>query len=125
MTEIVNFFISADIKNCDGTYNSIAAIIFKILKDKYIYTNSNGKIWYKFDGSNWIKDDGIITLRHELSTTIKDKYIYTYNIINRNEIKSYEKLLKTAMKLQNYNHKTNIIKEMQEYFINNTEIIKK
>jgi phage/plasmid-associated DNA primase len=130
--DILNKRVFNDLKECNGTHNSIAAITYKILKGRYICATANSKLWYEFNGCLWKEDKEAIHLRHELSTTIRQQYLYAYHRIQRaqpvDDMQSTtstntrkinqetQVLLNTAMKLQDANFKDNIIKEMREYF---------
>jgi phage/plasmid-associated DNA primase len=125
---IIHKQIYDDIKYCNGTHNSIAAITYKILKNNFVCATANGKLWYEFNGSLWKEDKEAVHLRHELSTTIRQQYIYAYHTSQKklsiddmqsngsNNKKTHSEMLSIAMKLQDANFKDNIIKEMREYF---------
>jgi phage/plasmid-associated DNA primase len=127
--EIMNKRVLKDIKDCNGTHNSIAAITYKILKGRYVCATANSKLWYEFNGSLWKEDKEAINLRHELSTTIRQQYIYAYHRFQQSQSiddmqsnnskktqNEHQVLLNTAMKLQDANFKDSIVKEMREYF---------
>jgi len=65
------------IKSCNGTHNSIASIASHILKDKYVCAAPNGKLWYWFNGTLWIKDESNTNLHYDLSVTIRNYYLST------------------------------------------------
>lgn len=134
--QIIHKQIYNDIKDCNGTHNSIAAITYKILKNNFICATANGKLWYEFNGSLWKEDKEGVNLRHELSTTVRQQYIYAYHTFQKklsiddmqsngsNNKKNHSEMLTIAMKLQDANFKDNIMKEMREYFYDG-EFLKK
>jgi len=134
--QIIHKQIYNDIKDCNGTHNSIASITYKILKNNFICATANGKLWYEFNGSLWKEDKEGVNLRHELSTTVRQQYIYAYHTFQKklsiddmqsngsNNKKNHSEMLTIAMKLQDANFKDNIMKEMREYFYDG-EFLKK
>lgn len=131
---IMNHRVYTDIQTCNGSHNAVAHIAFKILKGKYVCATANGKLWYEFNGTLWQEDKEGIHLRHELSTTIRDQFIFTINKISTSmsidDLQSNgsntttvnankqvcEILLRIAFKLQDSGFKDSVVKEMREYF---------
>lgn len=108
--------IVADVRLCDGSHNSVASLVFKVLKGKYVCASSNGKLWYMFDGTLWRIDRGALQLRHEISTTVRCLFYHAIDPNGSAEIQ--DRMLKTALKLQENGYKTSVLAEMTEYFYN-------
>ena len=131
--EIISKSVFNDIKNCNGSHYSIANIIYKILKHKYVCATADGKLWYWFDGSLWKIDNSTLKIRHDISTFI---YNYFINIMNKVAVsviddsvsststsvdkikKDCERLLKISFKLCDSAFKDSLMKEMREFFYN-------
>jgi phage/plasmid-associated DNA primase len=137
----INSRVCTDIKTCNGSHNAVANIAYNILKGKYVCATANGKLWYEFNGTLWQEDKEGIHLRHELSTTVRDQFIFTVNGVTaslsidelesngsnttRNANKQlYESLLRISFKLQDSGFKDSVVKEMREYFYD-SEFMKK
>jgi phage/plasmid-associated DNA primase len=122
--EYVNNRVYTEIKDCNGSHNSVAKIAYNILKGKFICASSNGKLWYEFTGTRWHEDKDGIRIRHELSTTVKEHFRLTMNkiMISNNSSTSNktlcETLLKISFKLEDNGYKESVMKEMREYFYN-------
>jgi phage/plasmid-associated DNA primase len=131
--EIISKGVFNDIKNCDGSHHSIAFIIYKILKHKYVCASADGKLWYWFDGSLWKIDNSTLKIRYEISTHISNYFLSIMNKIavsasddsvsststNVDKIKKdCERLLKISFKLRDSSFKDNLMKEMREFFYN-------
>lgn len=132
--ELVNSELYNDIKECNGTHNSVAAVAYKILKNKFVCATANGKLWYEFNGALWKEDKEGIHLRHELSTTVVEQFIYSYYVVQRDlpiedlqsggtmtskrrqTSEAAQKFLQISMKLQDAHFKDNVVREMREYF---------
>ncbi|KAG2487756.1 hypothetical protein HYH03_013601 [Edaphochlamys debaryana] len=83
---LMNGRVNADIKACNGSHNAVAAIAGKLLRGRYTWVT--GKVWFEFDGNLWKEDKEAIHLRHELSTTVRDQYIFTMNHVTAATMKS-------------------------------------
>ena len=58
-------------RNCNGTNNDVARIAHKIMTGRFVCAVASGKLWYAFNGTRWISDESAISVRHELSTTVR------------------------------------------------------
>jgi len=132
--ELLNTRIYDQIKACNGTHNAIAAIAYKILRGRFVCATANGRLWYEFNGALWQEDKEAIHLRHELSTTVKEQFVYSIHVLHRDlsidELQSalsstntrrqtaegVKTLNHIAMKLEDSGFKDNVVKEMREYF---------
>ena len=128
--KIVNVRVFAKIEACNGSHNEVAAITYTILKEHHVCATANSKLWYVFDGTLWKEDREAINVRHELSTTVRDQFVYTINKLNSNndtedidtisvssrENHTRDALMRIAFKLQDSTFKDKVIKEMVEYF---------
>ena len=130
----LNKRVSMDIENCNGSHNAVAAITYKLLKGRFVCATANGKLWYEFTGTLWEEDKEAVRLRHNLSTTVREHFLYTMNKIsarlsvddmqsqssNQSALKIQKEkctlLLNTAFKLQETGFKDCVVKEMREYF---------
>jgi phage/plasmid-associated DNA primase len=102
---------------------------------------SNGKLWYRFDGSLWQEDSDAILLRHDLSTLVRDQFMAVFNRLvapsfhyghsadpesdpsdeNLSVTRATtETLLKIARKLQDTSFKDGVLREMREYLYDKT-----
>jgi hypothetical protein len=80
---IVNRRVCDDVRNCNGTNdnddndnddndnNDDARIAHKIMTGRFVCAVASGKLWYAFNGTRWISDESAISVRHELSTTVR------------------------------------------------------
>lgn len=75
--------IDVELIDCHVNHQTIAKLAYKYLKDKYVCATSNGKFWYYFDGNLWREDADNIIMRHEISTTIKNKIENTRNYLQK------------------------------------------
>jgi len=119
----LNTDIFNEIKNCNGSHNSIASIVYKLLKDRFVCASAKGKLWYEFNGSLWVEDIEGIRLRKEISSSIKEQFIITVQSISQNtqetqqqEQQLCDRLQSLAYKLEDRCFKDNIVMEMREYF---------
>lgn len=71
------------VQSCDGTAGSVAQIVVKLLRGRYVCVSEKNKVWYCFDGSRWINEGGAINLRRELSTTVRDLFKSTLCSLSR------------------------------------------
>lgn len=129
---LINKRVDDDIWNCNGSHNAVAAIAYKVLKGKFVCALPEGKLWYRFEKSLWREDKCGICIRHELSTTLRDHFLYTMNKkisvqsvyqmesasqSTTNSTKDNEsKIMHISYKLQDAGFKDSVIKEMREYF---------
>jgi phage/plasmid-associated DNA primase len=137
---IINKRVFDDIKSCNGRHNAVAAIAYKILNGRYVYTS---KVWFHFNGTLWQEDSEALKLRHELSTTVKQHFICATHKIpldftlddlestgttaqkKQNDVMLLcEKILKTGNDLQDAHFKDNVVKELKEFFCD-PEFLKK
>ena len=139
----INNRVFSDIKVCNGSHNSVANIAHKLLKGRFVCATANGKLWYEFDGTLWKEDKAGISLRHQLSTTVRDQFMFTIKRVSSSmcsddmfsdvdssttHIHTHtthtasmnnqvcDTLLRTASKLQDSGFKDRVMKEMREYF---------
>jgi phage/plasmid-associated DNA primase len=131
---VVHSTILTDILKCSGTTHQIAAIAWKMLKDKYVCALTNGKLWYYFDGTLWRIDGDALDIRRQLSTTVKEQFVMALNNLNmersvdemqsdtsnttsvRADKDARAKLTSIITKLEENYSKNQLISEMREFF---------
>lgn len=138
--KLVSSKIDIELIDCHVNHQSIAKLAYKYLKDKYVCATSDGNLWYYFDGSLWKEDEDSIIMRHEISTTIKNKIEHTRNYLLKikasiegnasvseapstsvsqhkkrsgDEYKNLNDLIRST---GNANFKKGVLEEMKEYF---------
>jgi P4 family phage/plasmid primase-like protien len=130
---------STNVRMCNGTHNDVARIASKFLQGKFVCVTSNGKMWYRFDGSLWKEDLDGIQARHALSSTVRAAFVQEIprilmeddarsvvssatgggSLMNGNsEAKNTAKIMfATAHKLQDSGFKDSVMKELREYML--------
>lgn len=135
---IVQNNVFYDIKECTGKHHSFAQIAYKLLKGRYVCAASSGKLWYKFDGTLWKQDKDCISLRKELTETVKQHFITALNRVlqedpnhrsvseagstsTMREMRSLsDKIQHNAYKLQDENFKDGVVRALREFFYDET-----
>jgi len=92
-----------DVTTCDGTDNSVANIMYKLLKEKFVCASCDSNVWYYYDGHLWKEDTEALELRKQFSILLIQFDIFA---------KDY----KIMKKLKTHNFKKAVIKECTEYF---------
>ena len=125
----------ANVRMCNGSHNDVARIASKIMLGKFVCTESNGSLWYYFDGNLWLTDPDGLQTRCALSHTVHDIFLdqaykvakesasvcddtqsVASSIMGNSDAKNSAKILfKTAMNLQNCGFKECVMKELREY----------
>lgn len=54
------------IRNCTGTHQELALILYETHKHDFVCADSTGKQWYMFNGSVWKQDKGTINLENKI-----------------------------------------------------------
>lgn len=126
---IVNRHVFDDVRNSNGTNNDVARIAHIILNDRFVCAISSGKLWYAFNGTRWISDEAAISVRHELSTTVREHFLLAAAKLAMNQSEDdlqsatsssgddlRAKMMHIAKLLQGTAFKSCVIQEMIEYF---------
>ena len=130
------------VRLCNGSHSEVANIAVALLSDRFVCATSDGKLWYRFDGSLWREDSNTLQLRHELSTTVRGRFMAAVNQLATptqgatpcNSIVSdrsaagrsteaqeaSQRLLRIALRLQDARFKDDIVREMRELMYDET-----
>ena len=147
---VVTTDVLEDVRMCNGSHNDVARIAHRLLEGRYVCASADGKVWYGVGaGGLWAIDEGAISVRHELSTTVREHFVAALNRLlteaceddvrsgsavsssrggrrrgdgcGRGEVReATDKLLGIAFKLQDAGFKDGVMKEMREYFFDAT-----
>jgi len=108
----------------------IAGVLYQLHKHDYVCVSVSKGIWYKLKKHCWIQNDSGTTLRHSISTTLRNLYWKrAHTLMNQasslnppDEAKSKRmqdnanKILSICTRLGNTNDKSNIMRESREWF---------
>jgi len=108
----------------------IAGVLYQLHKHDYVCVSVSKGIWYKLKKHCWIQNDSGTTLRHSISTTLRNLYWKrAQNLMNQasslnppDEAKSKRmqenanKILSICTRLGSSNEKNNIMRESREWF---------
>ncbi|KXZ42432.1 hypothetical protein GPECTOR_147g16 [Gonium pectorale] len=118
------------VRVCNGSHNSVANVCHAVLRDKYVCATANGKLWYEFTGALWKEDKEGVHLHNELSTSVRDQFIFSVNRItstlsiqngssnaaSNDNRRACEALLQIVYRLQDCGFKDCVLREMREFF---------
>ena len=113
---IIQDRIVDDISACDGTDNSVANIMHKVLKEKFVCASCDSNSWYYYDGHLWREDIEALELRKQFSTILKQFESIHPTKIHAQPDTEYKSFTKIVKKLKTHNFKKAVIKECTEYF---------
>ena len=108
----------------------IAGVLYQLHKHDYVCVSVSKGIWYQLKKHCWIQNDSGTTLRHSISTTLRNLYWKrAQSLMNQasslnppDEAKSKRmqdnanKILNICTRLGNTNDKNNIMRESREWF---------
>jgi P4 family phage/plasmid primase-like protien len=108
----------------------IAGVLYQLHKHDYVCVSVSKGIWYQLKKHSWIQNDSGTTLRHSISTTLRNLYWKrAQSLMNQasslnppDEAKSKRmqenanKILNICTRLGNTNDKNNIMRESREWF---------
>ena len=108
----------------------IAGVLYQLHKHDYVCVSVSKGIWYQLKKHSWIQNDSGTTLRHSISTTLRNLYWKrAQSLMNQasslnppDEAKSKRmqenanKILSICTRLGNTNDKNNIMRESREWF---------
>jgi P4 family phage/plasmid primase-like protien len=108
----------------------IAGVLYQLHKHDYVCVSVSKGIWYQLKKHSWIQNDCGTTLRHSISTTLRNLYWKrAQSLMNQasslnppDEAKSKRmqdnanKILNICTRLGNTNDKNNIMRESREWF---------
>jgi P4 family phage/plasmid primase-like protien len=108
----------------------IAGVLYQLHKHDYVCVSVSKGVWYQLKKHCWIQNDSGTTLRHSISTTLRNLYWKrAQNLMNQasslnppDEAKSKRmqenanKILSICTRLGNTNDKNNIMRESREWF---------
>jgi P4 family phage/plasmid primase-like protien len=123
--------IGSDNKSSRGCGDfDIAGVLYQLHKHDYVCVSVSKGIWYQLKKHCWIQNDSGTTLRHSISTTLRNLYWKrAQSLMNQasslnppDEAKSKRmqdnanKILSICTRLGNTNDKNNIMRESREWF---------
>jgi P4 family phage/plasmid primase-like protien len=108
----------------------IAGVLYQLHKHDYVCVSVSKGVWYQLKKHSWIQNDSGTTLRHSISTTLRNLYWKrAQSLMNQasslnppDEAKSKRmqdnanKILNICTRLGNTNDKNNIMRESREWF---------
>ena len=129
--KIISESVYSDVKQCDGTHNSIARIMFKLLGNKFVCASPDGKLWFYYDDQKWREDQNKLELKRQFSTVLMRQFEQAAskarmeapledqdsdadtNCTLQNKLKAIAKIKKD---LKNHTFKNHVLDECVEYF---------
>jgi P4 family phage/plasmid primase-like protien len=65
-----NDIFSLAVKHMTGTHYDLACLMYAMFKDKFVFADFDSKLWYKFDGTKWVKSIDGYEIRQKMSTEL-------------------------------------------------------
>lgn len=127
MNEYMNPYLEQAIKLKGGSHNDIAKALYEQYQWEYVCASIKEKIFYRFNGHCWVKEDGGVSLRSKLSDEMSvyyEKMSMVYFDKFKNADEEQQGLFKKKMnecyemmgKLKMAPYKNNVMTECQEVF---------
>lgn len=110
-----------------GSHNDVAKALFEHYEGVYVCASIKEKLFFRFNGHCWVKEDEGVSLRSKISSEIvrhyedlADHYLSKYKQADEEQQNMYKKKMNFCMdmigKLKSSPYKSNVMKECMEVF---------
>ena len=130
---IIGSRVSSDIRYCDGTHNTIAKIMYEVLKERFVCASTDCNLWYHYNGRLWKEDADRLELKKQFSCTLLPLF-ERHSVDVRLEApvedldsdadtsctvkRKLKQISKIKLNLKNHNFKKQVLNECVEFFYN-------